>query len=113
MPKPKITSRLFWGEETANLPQLDLTLIQRESYQWFLKDGIFESLQEISPIEDFTGKNWILEFGKHVIGKPKHTPSQALEKGFCNERLAAHKISPNKKPVQNEIQDCSSRIRER
>lgn len=68
--------------KTANLPQLDLTLIQRESYQWFLKDGISESLQEISPIEDFTGKNWILEFGKHTIGKPKYTPSQALEKGL-------------------------------
>lgn len=72
MPKPKI----------ANLPQLDLTLIQRESYQWFLQDGITQSLQEISPIEDFTGKNWILEFGKHTIGKPKYTPPQALEKGL-------------------------------
>ncbi len=81
MTKPKINSRIFWGKETPNLPTLDLTAVQRDSYKWFLEEGIAEALNEISPLEDFTGKNWVLEFGAHAFGKPKYTPNQALEKG--------------------------------
>lgn len=81
MIKPKISSRTFWGKETPNLPPLDLTAIARDSYQWFLETGITEALLEISPIEDFTGKNWTLTFGRHSFGRPKYSPSQALEKG--------------------------------
>ncbi|MBI5465158.1 DNA-directed RNA polymerase subunit beta [Candidatus Gottesmanbacteria bacterium] len=80
MTKPDNT-RTFWGKETPNLPSLDLTAIQRNSYKWFLETGITEALSEISPIEDFTGKNWILTFGYHSFGRPKYSPSQALEKG--------------------------------
>lgn len=82
MTKPKINhSRIFWNKETSNLPPLDLTAVQRDSYKQFLEEGIARAVEEISPLEDFTGKNWILEFGHHLIGKPKYTPSQALEKG--------------------------------
>ncbi len=81
MIKPKINDRTFWGKETPNLPQLDLTAVQRDSYQWFLEEGMAEAIAEISPIEDFTGKNWTLEFGNHSFGKPKYSPAQALEKG--------------------------------
>ncbi len=81
MTKPKINGRIFWGKETPNLPTLDLTAVQRDSYKWFLEEGIAEALSEISPLEDFTGKNWVLEFGVHSFGKPKYTPKQALEKG--------------------------------
>ncbi|MFH0863973.1 MAG: DNA-directed RNA polymerase subunit beta [Candidatus Gottesmanbacteria bacterium] len=81
MTKPKITGRIFWGKETPNLPPIDLTAIQRDSYRWFLEKGIAEALAEISPLEDFTGKNWQLEFGQHLFGKSKYSPPEALEKG--------------------------------
>jgi len=81
MIKPKINPRFFWGKETPNLPPLDLTAVQRDSYSWFLKEGIGEALAEISPIEDFTGKNWQLFFGRYFFGQPKYSPSQAIEKG--------------------------------
>ncbi len=81
MTKPKINGRIFWGKETSNLPPLDLTAIQRDSYRWFLEEGIDQALSEISPLEDFTGKNWQLEFGLHSFGKSKYSPSEALEKG--------------------------------
>ena len=50
------TVRTNWGKDHTNLPQMDLTLVQRESYQWFLEHGIKELLSEITPIVDFTGK---------------------------------------------------------
>lgn len=74
--------REFWGKNYQDLPQVDLTLVQRESYQRFLEEGIKELLTEISPIIDFTGKNWELNFGDYFFGKPRITPDIALEKGL-------------------------------
>lgn len=76
------TQRLYWGKEYADLPTLDLTLVQRESYQWFLEQGIRDLIAEVSPITDFTGKNWELSFGDYYFGRPRLTPAVALEKGL-------------------------------
>jgi DNA-directed RNA polymerase subunit beta len=74
--------RQYWGKDYPNLPLLDLTLVQRESYQWFLEYGIKELLTEVSPITDFTGKNWELTFGDYFFSRPRLTPAQAQEKGL-------------------------------
>jgi len=79
MIKPKI-ERQNWGRVPKNLPRLDLIAIQRYSYQWFLTEGIAEILAEISPIEDFTKKNWQIYFGKHFFGKTRCVPLEAIEK---------------------------------
>lgn len=76
------TSRLYWGKQYTDIPTLDLTLVQRESYQKFLEHGIRELLAEVSPITDFTGKNWELNFGDYFFGKPRLTAQIALEKGL-------------------------------
>ena len=73
--------RVFLGKQYKKLPQLDLLAIQKESYKEFLTSGIEKVLKNISPIEDFTGKNWSLEFLSHRFGKSKYSPSEALEKG--------------------------------
>jgi DNA-directed RNA polymerase subunit beta len=39
-------------EEALQLP--DLVAIQRESFRWFLEDGLKETFADISPIKDFT-----------------------------------------------------------
>ena len=77
--------RQYWGTERKSLPQLDLIAIQTDSYNWFLSEGISQGLSAISPIEDFTGKNWRLEFGEHRFGEPKNTPSHAKAKGTTFE----------------------------
>jgi DNA-directed RNA polymerase subunit beta len=79
------SKRIFWRKEPTNLPELNLIDVQKESYQWFLDVGIQEALTSVSPIDDFTGKNWQLEFGEHFIGEPKYTPDQALKKGLTFE----------------------------
>src|SRR3989338_2922981 len=77
-----INGRLYWGEKYS-LPQtLDLLQIQKESYEWFIREGISESLKEISPVTDFTGKNWKLEFKEHSFGSPRFTPAQCVIKGI-------------------------------
>ncbi len=73
--------RLYWGKEFSNLPNLDLVKPQRESYDDFLQNDIPHLLAEISPIEDFTGKNWTLTFAAHSFGLPKRTAVECIEKG--------------------------------
>jgi DNA-directed RNA polymerase subunit beta len=74
--------RHIWGKEYSSLPELDLLAVQRASYQSFLDKQIGEILQEVSPIDDFTGKNWSLTFKEYRIGQPTNTPEIALNKGL-------------------------------
>ena len=73
--------RKYWGKAPAIVPELNLIKIQLDSYNWFLKEGIQEVLEEISPVEDFTGKNWTLALGPFYFSKPKYTSEIAKEKG--------------------------------
>ena len=73
--------RRYWGGAKALAPELNLIKLQLDSYNWFLSEGIKEILDEISPIDDFTGKNWVLELGGYNFGEPKYAPDQAKIKG--------------------------------
>lgn len=75
-------SRLNFGKEEKNLPKLDLSFVQRESWDWFQREGIALEINEISPIEDFTGKNWQLILGEHSLGSPSISPLTASQKGL-------------------------------
>jgi len=92
MSKSKL-KRQYWGKKNIKLPKMDLVAIQTDSYKWFLDEGITHALAAISPIEDFTGKNWKLEFGDHSIGRPKHTPQYAKEKGLSFEAPLKAKVT--------------------
>ena len=43
--------------------------IQRESFDWFLREGLRETIDDISPIEDYTG-SLAVEFGEYEFGVP-------------------------------------------
>lgn len=77
----KENNRKHFTKQPAFTPQLNLIKLQLDSYNWFLQEGVKEILGEISPVEDFTGKNWTLELGSYQFGKSKYTPEQAKEKG--------------------------------
>lgn len=78
----KKQSRRNFGKEIKNLPEINLSQVQKESWQWFLSEGIKEELIAISPIDDFTGKNWQLSLGDHSLGEPIITPKIAQKKGI-------------------------------
>jgi DNA-directed RNA polymerase subunit beta len=90
--------RQNWGKTYPVLPPLDLLAIQKRSYELFQLHGIKEIIQEITPVEDFTGKNWSLEFHDHKIGKPTIDPELALIKGLTyNAPLTVRVTLTNKK----------------
>jgi len=78
----KKIKRQIWGKTYSVLPPLDLLAVQRKSYQWFQDTAIGQILQEISPVEDFTGKNWTLTFHNYRIGEITTDPAVALSKGL-------------------------------
>ncbi len=78
----KSNKRINFGKEEKNLPQLDLSRVQKESWEWFLNVGIANELSEINPIDDFTGKNWQIILENPELGKPKLTPREASAKGL-------------------------------
>jgi DNA-directed RNA polymerase subunit beta len=86
MPKADIKTnnklRDNWGKEYKLLPNLDLLATQKKSYQWFLDKGIAEVLQEISPIDDFTEKNWTMVLKDYRLGKVANDPDLCLTKGL-------------------------------
>jgi len=90
--------RQNWGKNYTILPPLDLLAVQKNSYKLFQEVGIAQILKEISPVDDFTGKNWSLSFSTHKIGKNTSDAETALEKGLThNAPLTVKVILTNKK----------------
>ncbi len=50
----------------------NLVRTQLDSYELFLKEDLKTLFREYSPIEDYTGKEFKLEFLDYSIGEPKH-----------------------------------------
>lgn len=63
-------------------PLPDLIEIQKASYDWLFREGIRELLEEISPVEDFTGKNVAVEFKDYSLDQPKVDEATALQKNL-------------------------------
>ncbi|MEK7151007.1 MAG: DNA-directed RNA polymerase subunit beta [Patescibacteria group bacterium] len=72
-----------YKEPLAPLPYL--AEVQLKSYDWFLKKGFQELLDEFSPIEDNTGKQIVLEFLGFVLEKPQHDEHYARTNNLSYE----------------------------
>ena len=70
----KTFSRL---KHVLDLP--NLIDIQKASFQWFLDEGLRETINDISPITDYTG-TLAVEFGDYEFGPPQHSISECREK---------------------------------
>lgn len=76
-------ARENWGSVfPKSEPELDLIEVQKESYRWFLTEGIAEMLKQLFPISDYTGKNWLLSYNKYYFEDPPLTFEDAQEKGL-------------------------------
>ncbi|MEW6663232.1 MAG: DNA-directed RNA polymerase subunit beta [Bacillota bacterium] len=82
MPYPvRVGTRERWTyakiQEVLDMP--NLIEIQKNSYQWFIDEGLREIFRDISPIQDFTG-NLILEFVDYTLGEPKYSVDECKER---------------------------------
>ncbi len=63
----------------------NLVQVQLDSYQWFLDSGLQELLEEVSPVGDWTGKEWELAFKEYKLEEPKFSERTAREKNITHE----------------------------
>ena len=95
--------RVTLGQKPYTLPSLDLLAVQKESYQWLLEKGIAVMFEEISPIEDYSGKNWTLSFGKYYFDEPKITVEEAIEKDLSYESSLRVEVTLTNKKAGKDI----------
>ena len=76
--------RKFFGKkvEVAEMP--NLIDVQKKSYEWFLREGMNEVLQDVSPVDDYSG-NLSITFTDYSIDP---TPRYSVEE--CKDRGATY-----------------------
>ncbi len=79
------SSRMSYSRKKEVLEMPNLIEVQRDSYQWFLNEGLREAFADISPITDYSGK-LSLEFTDFTLDKEgaKYTIDE------CKERDATY-----------------------
>lgn len=80
VPRPRRSYAKF--KEILDIPYLIKT--QKESYEWFLKEGLHEMFEEISPIQDFSDK-LVLEFVDYTLGTPKYDVNECKDRDVTFE----------------------------
>ena len=74
------TSRKDFAKVGDFIEMPNLIQVQRDSYNWFVKEGLGEVLKDISPIEDYSG-NLVLEFFDYYMeDKTKYSIEEAKER---------------------------------
>ena len=64
--------RRNYGKTTNAIELGNLLEIQKNSYQWFINEGIKEVFDDIFPVESFTG-NLSLEFDEYTFEEPRYS----------------------------------------
>ncbi len=78
------TTRMSYSKINEVLEMPNLIEVQKESYRWFLQEGLHEVFEDISPITDFSG-NLVLEFTDFTLDSE---PKYSIEE--CKERDATY-----------------------
>jgi DNA-directed RNA polymerase subunit beta len=82
---PKLPSKVFSSHPGALVSQPNLVEIQTSSYKWFLKEGLKELFEEVSPIKDYTGKELELNFEDYYFDEPKYDEEYSRYKDLTYE----------------------------
>ena len=72
--------RMSFSKINEVLDMPNLIEIQKDSYKWFLEEGLREVFRDVSAITDYTG-NLVLDFiDYHIEDKPKYTIEECKER---------------------------------
>jgi len=106
MMEKEFKKEIFWSQRLSvdNLP--NLLKIQYESFEWFLKEGLREVLEEFNPIES-SRQGLSLEFltgpDNIKIYDPVKSPEECLEKGLTYESPLYVDVRLTKKDADTHI----------
>ena len=81
----KIVARKFFNDHKEVMPMPELIEIQKDSYKWFLDEGLAELFDEINPITDFIGRDLELYFEDYYLDEPKFSEVESRDKNITYE----------------------------
>jgi len=88
------------------LPLPNLIQTQTDSFKWFCDEGLQELFNEISPIQDFTGKNLDLKFLTYEFRDPKYSEAECRTRDLTYSRPLWAKVElQNKETGEINTQD--------
>ncbi|MBD3299862.1 MAG: DNA-directed RNA polymerase subunit beta [Candidatus Moranbacteria bacterium] len=82
----------------------NLIEIQSNAYNWLIKEGIQELLEEISPISDYTGKNLDLTFLSYYLDEAKYDERLSKEKNISYEAPIRIRVKLTNKQTKKETE---------
>lgn len=97
--------RKFFTKIKDSLPLPNLIELQQSSYDWLFEQGLRELFNEVSPIEDFIGRDLELSLGEYALDKPKFDERLAKERNVTHEaslRVKIKLINKKTKEVQEQ-----------
>src|SRR3989339_1311077 len=102
----RLKERQYFTSYRDAAPLPDLIEIQKDSYQWSLREGIKELFEEVSPITDFTGRDLELYLEDCYIDEPKFDEVVCRKKNITFEApLRVKARLDNKRTKMSESQE--------
>jgi DNA-directed RNA polymerase subunit beta len=78
--------RFYFDERKRDVLQPpELIEVQKDSYKWFLDEGLKELFDEINPIKDYIGRDLELYFDEYYLDEPKFDEVTARERNTSFE----------------------------
>jgi len=112
MPEKKIPNyrgaqdRKYFIDASESMPMPDLIEVQKDSYAWFLKHGLADLFDEISPVTDFIGRDLELYFEDCILDEPKFDEVESRAKNITYEAPLRVKVRlVNKRSQQTSVQE--------
>lgn len=98
--------RKFFIDIASATEMPDLIEIQKNSFNWFLQEGLHDLFDEISPIVDFIGRDLELYFEDYYLDEPKFTEVESRKKNMTYEAPMRAKVRlANKRTGQSSTQE--------
>src|SRR3972149_3103841 len=85
-PQPRRPARVNFASLPEGLPLPNIIQTQIDSFKWFCDEGLQELFNEISPIQDFTGKNLDLKFLDYEFREPKYSEEECRTRDLTYSR---------------------------
>jgi len=101
----KTQERKFFTNKREAMPVPDLIEVQKSSYNWFLKTGIKELLEEVSPMADFSGRDLEIYLEDYYIDEPRFDEIVCRDRNITYEaplRITARLINQKTKKERSQ-----------
>ncbi len=90
-PKP-LRTRTSFAKLNQPLVLPHLIDIQRASWDWFLSDGLRETIADINPIKDYS-ERLLVQFGEHSFGEPTKSIAECRNKDMTFSAPLSMKVA--------------------